>query len=228
MTTRADLPVYVIGTTTAHIDDDGVYVNLFIASELDVPEKGVKLVQETKFPEEDATTFTVRCKKPVNMPLRIRVPYWATKGGGVTHLVRKLDSFASPSSYLVLDRTWRDGDVVKVTLPMSLHVCAMPDDPTVQAFMYGPVVLAGRLGTEGLTEETLRAEPTKVRAIPEYRSKPVAAPALRAASGDIASWVKPVPGKTLEFRTTGQSEDITLVPFNRILDERYALYWKVT
>ncbi|HEY9479768.1 MAG TPA: beta-L-arabinofuranosidase domain-containing protein [Gemmatimonadaceae bacterium] len=208
-------------------DDDGIYVNLFVASELDLPEKGVKLVQATSFPEEDTTTFTVRCKQPVKMPLRIRVPYWATQGGSVTLNGRKLDGFASPSSYLVLDRTWRDGDVVKVTMPMSLHACAMPDDPTVQAFMYGPVVLAGRLGSQGLTKETLRAEPTKVRAIPEYRSEPVAAPALRAASSDIASWIRPVPGKPLQFRTTGQSEEVTLVPFNEILDERYAIYWKV-
>ena len=31
----------------------------------------------------------------------------------------------------------------------------MPDDPKTQAFLYGPVVLAGDLGTEGLTERML-------------------------------------------------------------------------
>jgi hypothetical protein len=104
----------------------------------------------------------------------------------------------------------------------------MPDDATMQAFMYGPVVLAGRLGTEGLTEANIRAEPTKVRDIPHYLAEPIAPPALQSASDDPASWIKPVSGKPLEFRTTGQSEDVTLVPFSRILDERYAIYWKVT
>lgn len=208
-------------------DDDGIWVNLFIASQVEWPEQGVTLVQETRFPEDDSTTFTVRCRKPVRMAVRVRVPYWATRGGNAELNGRALEAFAAPSSYLVLDRTWRDGDEVKVTMPMGLHVCAMPDDPTVQAFMYGPLVLAGRLGTEGLTPETLRAEPTKPRAIPEYRSEPVAVAPLKAGGNDPSSWIKPVQGKPLEFRTTGQERDVTLIPFNRVLDERYGIYWRV-
>jgi DUF1680 family protein len=208
-------------------DDDGIWVNLFIASEVEWPEKGVTLVQETTFPEEDSTTFTVRCRKPVRMALRVRVLYWAPQGGSAELNGRTLDAFAAPSSYLVLYRTWRDGDRVKVTLPMGLHVCAMPDDPTVQAFMYGPLVLAGRLGTAGLTPDTLRAAPTRPRAIPEYRSEPVAVAPLKAGGDDPSSWIRPVAGKPLEFRTTGQERDVTLVPFNRVLDERYGIYWRL-
>jgi len=97
----------------------------------------------------------------------------------------------------------------------------------VQAIMYGPLVLAGKLGTEGLTAETLRAAPTRPRAIPEYLTTPVPPPSLKAPSDDLASWIKPVAGKSLEFRTTGQEEDVTLVPFNRVLDERYGIYWRL-
>ena len=206
-------------------DEKGIWVNLFIASEVKWAEKGITLVQDTKFPDEDSTTFTLRCGKPVRMALRVRVPSWATQGGSARLNGRTLDAFAAPSSYLVIDRTWRDGDKVTVTLPMTLHACAMPDDASVQAFMYGPLVLAGKLGTEGLTADTLRAEPTKPRAIPEYRSKPIAVAPLKAPSDDLASWIKPVEGKSLEFRTTGQEQDVTLVPFSRILDERYGIYW---
>lgn len=209
-------------------DDDGVFVNLFIASEVDWPEKGVTIVQDTNFPEDDTTTLTVRCKEPAKMSLRVRVPYWATRGGSVTLNGRKLDGFAAPSSYFVLDRTWHDGDQVKLTMPMSLHVCPTPDDPQVQAFMYGPLVLAGRLGTDGLTQANLRAEPTKPRTIPEYQSEPAPAPTLAAGSADPSSWIRPTQDAPLEFRTTGQAEDVTLVPFSRIMDERYAIYWKVT
>ena len=139
----------------------------------------------------------------------------------------KLESFATPGSYFVIDRTWRDGDRVEVTLPMRLHAAPMPDDPTVQAVMYGPLVLAGKLGTAGLTPENLRAEPTRPRTVPEYKSEPVAAPTIRAPSADPSSWLERV-GKSLEFRTVGQSSDLTLVPLNRIFDERYAVYWKVS
>jgi DUF1680 family protein len=208
-------------------DDDGIWVNLFIASEVHWAEKGVTLAQATRFPDEDVTTLTVHCRKPTRMALRVRVPYWATQGGTAILNGRKLDAFAAPSSYLVLDRVWKNGDTVKVAMPMSLHACTMPDDPSVQAIMYGPLVLAGKLGTEGLTAETLRAAPTRPRAIPEYLTTPIPPPSLKAPSDDLASWIKPVAGKSLEFRTTGQEQDVTLVPFNRVLDERYGIYWRL-
>jgi hypothetical protein len=104
---------------------------------------------------------------------------------------------------------------------------AIPDDPTLQAVMYGPLVLAGRLGKASLTADNLRAEPTKPRTVPEYKSEPVAAPNIVARSSDPAGWLRPVAGRPLEFRTVGQAADITLMPLNRVFDERYAVYWKV-
>src|SRR5262249_37921334 len=171
-----------LGDSIYFHDDDGIYVNLFIASEVDWSEKGIKLIQETTFPETDSTTLTVRCKTQVRMPLRIRVPYWASRGGTVKLNGREIESFAEPSNYLVLNRTWQDGDKVEVRMPMNLSVQAMPDNDNIQAVMYGPLVLAGRLGTEGLTKEVLRAEPTKIRQVPEYKSKPEAAPELKLKS----------------------------------------------
>jgi len=93
--------------------------------------------------------------------------------------------------------------------------------------MYGPIVLAGKLGTAGLTSENLRAEPTKPRTVPEYKAEPVAAPTIRAASADPSTWLEPA-GRALEFRTVGQQAELTLVPLNRIFDERYAVYWKIS
>lgn len=217
-----------LGDSIYFHDDDGVYVNLFIASEVEWPEKGIKIVQETTFPETDTTTLSLRCKAPVRMPLRIRVPYWATRGGTVKLNGRELESFAEPSSYFVLNRTWQDGDKVEITMPMSLHVHSMPDDATLQAVMDGPLVLTGRLGTEGLTKEILRAEPTKIRQVPEYKGKPVPAPEFKTKSQDPRDWIEPIPGRSLEFRTVGQAQNVTLVPFYKLLDERYGVYWRVT
>ncbi len=56
--------------------------------------------------------------------------------------------------YWVVDRFWEDGDELRVHLPMSLHLHPMPDDDTLQAVMYGPLVLAGDLGREGVTDAT--------------------------------------------------------------------------
>ena len=203
-------------------DDAGVYVNLFIASELNWSERGVRLVQETEFPEEEGTTLRIQTAKPVRFALRIRVPYWATHGGTAVLNGHGLDGFAAPGGYYVLDRTWRNGDTVAVKLPMSLHLHAMPDDPTLAAVMYGPLVLAGRLGTDGLTPDVLRAEPTKPRTIPEYKGQPIPAPELRAQGAER------VAGRGLEFRAAGEKGAVTLVPFHTIFDERYAIYWRLT
>jgi DUF1680 family protein len=216
-----------LGDSIYFHDDDGVYVNLFVASELRWPDKGLRLVQDTQFPQTDNVRIAVQVEKPVRMPLRIRVPYWTTAASASLN-GRRLDGFASPGSYFVLDRTWRNGDRLDLHLPMRLHLAPMPDDPSVQAVMYGPLVLAGKLGTSGLTAENLRAEPTQPRTVPEYKSDPIAAPTIRAASlDDPTSWLAPAPGRTLEYRTVGQESALTLVPLNEIFDERYAVYWKI-
>ncbi len=209
-------------------DADGIYVNLFVASELHWPEKGIRLVQETRFPDEDTVRLTVRAARPVRMPLRIRVPYWVAGDAGARLNQRPIEGFAEPGGYFVVDRRWRDGDTLELRLPMRLHLHPMPDDDSIRAVMFGPLVLAGRLGTAGLTTESLRAPPTKPRTVPEFVLPPVPAPVFRVRSDDPATWIEPVPGRPLEFRTVGQAQNVTLVPFYRLFDERYAIYWKVT
>ncbi|HET7790865.1 MAG TPA: beta-L-arabinofuranosidase domain-containing protein, partial [Gemmatimonadales bacterium] len=216
-----------LGDSIYFQDDAGLYVNLFIASELDWQERGVRLTQETRFPESDSITLTVRAAKPAAFALRLRVPWWATGNNTATLNGRPLEGFAAPGGYYVLNRTWRDGDKLSARFPMSLHLDPTPDDPSLQAAMYGPLVLAGRLGTAGLTPQTLRAEPTQPRHIPEYKADPVPVPAFAAPSDDPGSWIA-AGAKPLTFHTTGQAQNVEFVPFHQIFDERYAIYWKVT
>ncbi len=217
-----------LGDSIYFHDDGGIYVNLFIASELNWSERAVRLTQETRFPEEEGTTLRIQTARPVRFALRIRVPYWATNGGTAALNGRTLDGFAAPGGYYVLDRTWRNGDAVAIKLPMSLHLHPMPDDPALAAVMFGPLVLAGRLGTEGLTANVLRAEPTKPRTVPEYKAQPMQAPQLRAQGARPSAWIQRVAGRGLEFRTVGQTSDVTLVPFHSLFDERYAIYWRLS
>ena len=124
-------------------DDDSIYVNLYIDSQVQWPEKGLRFKQETRFPEQQGTTITVLADKPAQLAVNLRIPYWV-RGGSVKINGTALPAFASPSSYLSLNRTWKTGDKIELTLPMDLHIDAMPDKETIQAAMYGPLVLAGR------------------------------------------------------------------------------------
>ncbi len=218
-----------LGDSVYFHDDDGIWVNLFVPSEVRWPEKGVRLVQNTTFPEEERTTFTVHADRPVKLALRVHVPWWLQRGGSARLNGKELDTFAGPSSWFVIERTWRDGDRLEVALPMTLHVDPMPDDDTSQTVMYGPLVLVGRMGTEGLTKSNLRAIRTPPFKVPEYvDADPPPTPVIHTdAPMDPTSWVERVPGKPLVFRTYGQGLGMELVPLYTLFDERYVTYWRV-
>ena len=149
-------------------DDDSLYVNLFIASELTWTDKGLVVTQHTEFPDEDTTRLTIQADAPVTMALKIRYPGWATDGMqlSINGDTRPVDD--APGTYVTVEREWQSGDTVLVRLPMSLQPETMPDDPTTFALLYGPVVLAGDLGTTGLdgAERYGRSAPRLTRVAP--------------------------------------------------------------
>jgi DUF1680 family protein len=204
-------------------DDDSVYVNLFIASELDWPEKGLKLRQETDFPRQQGTKLTITAPKPSDVAIRIRIPYW-TRGGSVKINGRPLAAFASPGSYLALRGPWKSGDTIELSLPMGLHQSVMPDDETVQAPMYGPLVLAAK------HEQAPRERWYGNTGPFERRGADAPPPQMPETSGkldDSSTWIEPDGQEPLTFRTTGKRAAATLVPIHQIVHERYDVYWKV-
>ncbi len=213
------------GDTIYFHDANSLYVNLFIASELHWKEKGLAVRQETRFPDEDTTRLSIQSEKPVRLTLKIRFPAWAQSGMTLLVNGKAQKVAAKPGSYVTLERQWKSGDIVQVRLPMSLHVEAMPGDPNLISILYGPIVLGGDLGKQGL--ENLR------------RYGPLAPQVGRLRTDDVPSFVgdakatltkiSAVPGERLTFRTQGlaQPADVTLRPFYRLTDVRYNVYWQV-
>ena len=185
-------------------------------------------MQDTTFPESDTRDSDRQgdCTYAA-CDLRIRVPYWTARRlrDAQRHDAR---SFATPGSYFVLDRTWRDGDRVEVHLPMRLHSAPMPDDPTVQAVMYGPLVLAGKLGTAGTHRGNSARRTDQAAHGAGVQGRTGRRPDHSCCLGRSFDLAQARGGGALEFRTVGQPNELTLVPLNRIFDERYAVYWKVS
>jgi len=214
--------------------DKALYVNLFIASELNWPELGLVLRQETRFPEEETTRLTLKCKQPVALALRIRYPSWVHTGDkpvlqgaglGITVNGAKAEVQGKPGSYVTLEREWRDGDSVEIRLPLSLRMEMLPHDSGLVALLYGPLVLAGELGTEGLGNLSpyARGQTDQVGVpTPEV-------PVLLCEAKDALGKIEPVAGKPLTFRTKGlgKPRDVSLIPFYRLHYQRYSVYWRL-
>jgi hypothetical protein len=224
------------GDTIYFHDNDALFVNLFIPSELTWKDKGVVVRQTTKFPEEEATHLAISTKQPTRLALKVRNPGWAASGLTVSingEEIARPDGGArrlqpSESSYVTIDREWKNGDRIDVRLPMRLHVEAMPDNPQMIAVMYGPMVLAGELGQEGL-DGVKRYGPSAPQV---GRVRTPVIPAFVTDRADIEQSVTSkivADGAPLRFRTRGlaQPHDLTLEPLYRINDQRYTVYWNV-
>ena len=113
-------------------------------------EKGLTLRQETTFPETAGHALRrSRVDRPVRATLNVRRPGWCT-GMAVRVNGRRWNATAGATGYVAIDREWRPAIAWRSQLPMTLRAEPLPATTDVVAFVYGPIVLAGRLGREGL------------------------------------------------------------------------------
>ena len=208
-------------------NDETLWVNLFIASELDWKGKGVTVRQQTNFPEISATKLTIEASQPVEFELRLRVPGWATQGVTLKIDGREQAVTAQAGSFLSIRRAWREKTEVEMTMPMKLWLCPMPDNPNLAAVMYGPLVLAGQLGEADVPQELIYTTSNWFE-FPADRI--VEAPVMVTTQRDPQAWIRPVEGKPLTFRTSGagRPDDVTLVPYHELFGRHYAVYWRLT
>jgi DUF1680 family protein len=202
---------------------DALLVDLFLSSELRWSEKGLRLRQETRFPDEDRTRITIDLEAPARFALRVRHPSWAEGALSMRLNGRPLRVESRPGSWATIERQWHDGDAVEVRLPLRLRFEAMPDDPTVGALLYGPIVLAADLGPapgdSRYGPEAPEMRPEDVRALPAlFADRPE----------DAITHLEPA-GASLAFRTAGLSQprNLELRPFFRLADRRYSVYVRV-
>ncbi len=208
--------------------NDSLFLNLFVASELNWREKGISLKQETNFPGEEKTTLKIT-DGAAKFKLMIRFPSWVKKGA-LKILVngKPVEIDAKPSSYVVVERNWKKGDEVQILLPMHNTIEKMPNVPNYIAIIHGPILLGAKTGTEDL--KGLVADDGRWAHIAGGERLPVdKAPIIIENSvEDIAGKIMPVKDKSLTFTTSLNMVNktaIELEPFYQIHDSRYMIYW---
>lgn len=175
---------------------DTIFVNLFIPSLLNWEEKGLVLRQETDFPRGDKSTLVIEQAPKKKITIMVRVPSWTGRKAG----------------YKAYTRRWKTGDRISIDLPMKIHQEYTPDSTRV-AYLYGPILLAGRLGRV----EHPFSDPTKHNDYYTYdfqvpdSIKSVSAPEKLLPTEHFAEFVTP--------------EGIHVSPLYDIHHERYVVYW---
>ena len=211
--------------------DDALFLNLFMASELDWRERGVRLRQETSFPDAPRTRLIVTTAKPQRFTLQVRHPAWVAQGALAIRVNGEAQAVSSsPSTYVAISREWRDGDKVDVELPMRTTLERLPDGSDYVAVLRGPIVLAAKTGTEQL--DGLIAGDGRMGHISSgpYLSLDTA-PMLVGDITKFTEQIQPVDGKSLTFTVAGlvrpeKFHGLELVPFFRVHDARYVIYWR--
>ena len=206
-------------------EDDALYVNLFVASELNWKDRKMVIRQQTAFPYAETSVVEV-AKGKGTFILKVRKPSWCenftVKGVGFD-----ADSYEE-NGFVCMKRKWKKGDQVKISMPMHAYIKPMINVPQYVAIMYGPILLGMKTGTEdmrGLIADDSRFGQYAGGKKLALDEAPILLP---KHLDDIAKNLKPVPAKPLHFKLATHMEntiDGELQPFFEIHDSRYMMYW---
>ena len=216
---------------------DTLYVNLFIPSQLNWKEQGVTLTQETLFPDDGKVTLRIDKASKKKLTLMIRIPGWAgsSKDYAITINGQKKKYAIRPgvSTYLPIHRKWKKGDVITFNLPMEVSLEQIPDKKDYYAFLYGPIVLAASTGTEHL--DGIYADDSRGGHIAHGKQIPLQeVPMLIGNPVSIRTSLHKLNGNKLAFSYDGNiypaqmGKPLELVPFFRLHNSRYAVYFRQT
>lgn len=206
-------------------EDDALYVNLFVASELNWKDRKMVIRQQTAFPYAETSVVEV-AKGKGTFILKVRKPSWCenftVKGVGFDAASYEENGF------VCMKRKWKKGDQVKISMPMHAYIKPMINVPQYVAIMYGPILLGMKTGTEDM--RSLIADDSRFGQYAGGKKLPLnKAPILLPKHlNDIAKDLKPISGKPLHFKLGTRMENAIegeLQPFFEIHDSRYMMYW---
>lgn len=212
-------------------DQNNLFVNLFIPSTLTWKQKGLVLSQHTNFPEEETTAITINAVRQGPFAINIRYPSWVQNGAlqvKVNGSPIKVTSKAA--AYVSINRVWKKGDVISVTLPMQTTTEQLPDGLNYEAVLHGPIVLAAVLDTANM--RGLLADDSRMGHAAQGKLYPLQNMPLFVNAGlHDAQLIEPVAGEPFTYSAQkliypARYNSLKLIPFYKIHDARYVIYWQ--
>ncbi|WP_267395969.1 MULTISPECIES: glycoside hydrolase family 127 protein [unclassified Sphingomonas] len=187
--------------------DGTLLVNLYIPAEAQWKARGADLTLDTRYPFEPESRLTLTgLSKPGRFAIALRVPGWAG-GLAVVTVNGQAVTPAMEGGYAIVERRWKKGDSVAITLPLELRIESAPGDPNTIAFLRGPMVMAADLGPNETKWDS--ADPAMV-------------------GEDLLGRFTPTDPARATYATQGiiRPADLSFVPFYSQYDRRSAVYFK--
>lgn len=238
--------------------NDTLLVNQYVASKVTWEEKNLVLTQKSDVTKSEEISFVLNAlhdKEISDVAIALRIPDWMH--GEATIYVNGAEKMtaAGNSEYVLLERSWEDGDVIMAKYPMSVESVGLLDQDAVFAFRYGPTVLAAKLGKEKMGEATWAGidltaplykvvgnecrkdtiaygEPKTTELLDNETLTIQKETSVNEFVSHIEHYlVRDTESETLSFHLKGTDADTTFenglqfVPFNTLNDERYGIYW---
>ena len=207
-------------------DNQSLFVNLFIPSEVVWKEKNIRLIQQTTFPDDGETSFTVKTDRPVEFSLKIRQPKWLlNKQMEIKINGRKVKVSSAPGGYAEINRTWKTGDKISTNITGKISTEPVPGGDQYFSVLYGPIIMAAKIDNHGLTAADFKNTTVTVA----RKEIPMSvAPSFTGNWQAINSMIQKQNTKPLSVEITDPltRTSSTLVPFSRIHYSRYALYFR--
>lgn len=179
-------------------DPQGVWVNLFIPSELRWMHDGANFVltQKSDYPFDSVVQFDIKTSAAKELTLSFRTPAWVNNAS-ISVNGQRWEGTVAPGTFAPIHRQWRSGDRVELDMPMALRLEAIdPQHANTVALLFGPLVLFAITDNQPLVT---RADLLAAKRISQRR------------------WQVGTPTETLK-----------LAPFIDIEDEGYSTYLQLT
>ncbi len=195
------LPEYIYSTA-----EDGIYVDLYSASEIKYSCKNQRMIlkMSTQFPYDPKVEIVVGNEQPTQSKIRIRVPSWASEKMSIMVNGKKVGN-GDPGTYFIIDREWKNADLVSFTLPMDFKVTKYTGmekgfEQNHYAIEYGPILMA-MVG--------VRAKKFDI--------------GVKTTPQNIKKMLKLVPGKPLHFTIEGSME-FEYWPYFEVQEEPFSCF----